>query len=69
MWFPSQASGIQSEEFKACHLYTLLVERRKSKQTKHKMLSYEWLILLTFEDYIIYMLSYSLLLLTKTNSN
>jgi hypothetical protein len=28
--FPRQASGIQSEEFKAFPLYTLLVERQKN---------------------------------------
>ena len=34
MGFPRQASGIQSEEFKAFPLCTLLVERQKTKQTK-----------------------------------
>ena len=32
--FPRQVTGIQSEEFKAFPLYTLLVERQKTKQTK-----------------------------------
>ena len=34
MEFSRQASGIQSEEFKAFPLYTLLVERQKTKQIK-----------------------------------
>ena len=34
MGFPRQASEIQSEEYKAFPLYTLLVERQKTKETK-----------------------------------
>ena len=59
MGFPRQASGIQSEEFKAFPMYTLLVERQKTKQTKTNKQSKKCCLtnrvfLLPFEDYIMH---------------